>query len=121
LIRWIGAMDCILDQIQLPCFGATAPESLGCGTPVIMSYDPKSTEWIVDEPAPILSAWGPEQIRDHLLSLRDEDFRRELGRRGRDWFNRQHSCKRILRDHLAVYRRLLPLPENSSGEVNQAA
>jgi glycosyltransferase involved in cell wall biosynthesis len=107
LIRWVGAVDCVLDQIRYPCFGATAPEALGCGTPVIMSYESNSTQWIIDEPAPILSAWGPEQIRDHLTSLRDDAFRRELAGKGRAWFQRNHSSRRILKDHLEVYGRLL--------------
>ena len=56
LHRMMKSVDIVFDQIALPHFGATAPEAIAAGTPVIMSYSPSSTSLIVDEPAPILSA-----------------------------------------------------------------
>jgi glycosyltransferase involved in cell wall biosynthesis len=115
LIEWIGAMDCVLDQIMLPHFGATAPEAMGCGVPVISSYEPDSTAWIVAEPAPILSAFTPAQIAEHLANLRDPFYHAEVSDRSLAWFRRNHSSKRLLDDHLCVYQEILnALPPSPS-------
>ena len=41
LIRHMQAADVVLDQIALPHFGATAPQALAAGSPVVMSYKPR--------------------------------------------------------------------------------
>jgi glycosyltransferase involved in cell wall biosynthesis len=109
LARWYGAVDCVFDQIALPHFGGTAPEAMGCGAPVIMSYDPPAAAWIVAEPAPILSAWTVEAIVAHVVALQDVHYHAEVSRRGREWFERNHSSRRSLADHLAAYRHALGL------------
>jgi glycosyltransferase involved in cell wall biosynthesis len=112
LIDWIGAMDCVLDQLTLPHFGATAPEAMGCGIPVISSYDPESTRWIVEEPAPIQSAFTPEQVADRLMELSDPDHWKTVADKCLAWFQRNHSSQRLLRDHLDVYREILKFAES---------
>jgi glycosyltransferase involved in cell wall biosynthesis len=107
LMRWYGAVDCVFDQIACPCFGATAPEAMGCGTPVIMSYRPETTARIIPAPAPILSAWTVEDVVRHVVALRDPGYDEEVRRRGREWFVRYHTSQRILADHLAAYREAL--------------
>jgi glycosyltransferase involved in cell wall biosynthesis len=107
LIRWYGAMDCVFDQIAYPHFGATAPEAMGCGTPVIMSYHPEATAWIIRAPAPILSAWNVEDVIRHVVALRDAGYHDQVSRRSREWFLRHHTSQRILADHLAAYREAL--------------
>jgi glycosyltransferase involved in cell wall biosynthesis len=107
LIRWYGAMDCVFDQIACPCFGATAPEAMGCGTPVLMSYHPETTVWIIPEPAPILSTWEVEDVIRHVVVLLNPDYHEELSRRSRQWFLRNHTSQRILADHITAYREAL--------------
>jgi glycosyltransferase involved in cell wall biosynthesis len=107
LIRWYGAADCVFDQIAYPHFGATAPEAMGCGTPVIMSYRPEATAWIIRAPAPILSAWSVEDVIRHVVALRDPAYHAQVSQRSREWFLRHHTSQRILDDHLAVYREAL--------------
>ena len=68
LIAYVRAADVVLDQIALPHFGATAPQALAAGAPVVMSYRPESTAWIVDEPAPILSAFDPTDVAEAVSS-----------------------------------------------------
>jgi hypothetical protein len=80
---------------------------MGCGTPVIMSYHPEATAWIIRAPAPILSAWSVEDVIQHVVALRDPGYREQVSRRGREWFLRHHSSQRILADHLAAYKEAL--------------
>src|SRR5439155_10404925 len=44
LNKHMKAADVLLDQMALPHFGATAPQGLAAGVPVVMSYRPESTE-----------------------------------------------------------------------------
>ncbi len=107
LIAHTRAADVVLDQIALPHFGATAPQALAVGTPVISSYDPRSTEWIVDEPAPILPAFTPQEVADAVLTAMDPAWRVEHARRARDWIDHHHHHRRVVADHLEVYERLI--------------
>lgn len=109
-IRMIRASDVVLDQMILPCFGATAPEAIASGTPVIMSYDVKSTEWIIDEPAPILSARTPEQALEAILKALDPVFREEFREASLKWFLRNHSAQRLIDEHLRVYQSVTGRP-----------
>lgn len=114
LIRHMKAADVVLDQMALPHFGATAPQALAAGTPVVMSYRPESTAWIVPEPAPILAAFTPEQVADAVARALDPAEREALRRSAADWVHRYHHPRRVVRDHLDVYRRLLSSPASET-------
>lgn len=107
MIKHIRAADVVLDQMALPHFGATAPQSLAAGTPVISSYDPESTRWIIPEPAPIIPAHSPEQVADAVVTALDAEWRIAYQERARRWIDTYHHPNNVIVDHLAVYRRIL--------------
>lgn len=107
LIRLQKSVDAMFDQVALPHFGATAPEAIAAGVPVLMSYDPTSTSWIVSEPAPILPVWTPDDVVRQTRTAIDPDWREEYRQRAKRWFREQHSAKRVVEDHLAMYARVL--------------
>ena len=107
MVRLTKAADVMLDQMAFPHFGATAPQALAAGTPVIMSYKPESTMWIVDEAAPILSAFTPQEVADRVMEALDPAWRAAFRPRAREWIYRHHHPDRIVREHLRVYRKLL--------------
>lgn len=107
LILHMQAADVVLDQMILPHFGATAPQALAAGSPVVMSYKPASTAWIVDEPAPILPAFSPEEVADAVVTALDSAWRAEFKDRARLWVDLHHHQERLVQDHLTVYRRIL--------------
>ena len=99
--------DVVLDQIALPCFGGTGPQALAAGTPVISSYEPSSTSWLVGEPAPILPAFNPAEVRDSVCKALDPAWRAAFSERARNWVDAYHHPNRVLIDHLRVYQRIL--------------
>jgi glycosyltransferase involved in cell wall biosynthesis len=103
------SVDVVFDQIALPHFGATAPEALACGVPVIMSYDPASTRWIIPEPAPILTAWTPEDVVAQVKLALDPEWRVEFRKKAERWIKQYHSLDTAINLHVDVYRRLLPV------------
>ena len=107
MIQMIQASDCVLDQFVLPVFGSTAPQSLAAGKPVIASYDPKQTEWLIPEPAPILSATTPEEVADAVLRTQDPAWLRSWQQRARHWIDTYHHPNNAISDHLQVYRQVL--------------
>ncbi len=107
LLRLLKSVDVLFDQIALPHFGATAPEGVAAGVPVIMSYDPASTRWIVSEPAPILSAWTVEEIAAQVAIAVQPAWREDYRRRSQQWIDACHNTEIIVRSHLEVYRGLL--------------
>jgi glycosyltransferase involved in cell wall biosynthesis len=107
LIKHMQAADVVLDQMTLPHFGATAPQSLAAGTPVIMSYKPESTAWIVSEPAPILPAFTPDEVANAVTVALDPAWRADFAERARNWVNVHHHHSRVVYDHLTAYRQIL--------------
>lgn len=106
LVRLQKSSDIVFDQIALPHFGATAPQALAAGVPVIMSYDPASTAWIIPEPAPILSAWTPEEIAAAVQLGLAPAWRAAFAPRARDWFERHHSNDQVVQRSATVYRQV---------------
>ena len=107
MILYMKAADAVLDQMALPHFGGTALQSLAAGVPVIMSYEPKSTDWIVEEPAPILPAFNPQDVTKQVLKALDKVWLFSFKARAKKWVHEYHHPHRIVTEHIAVYRKIL--------------
>ncbi len=108
LIKTLKSVDILFDQIALPHFGATAPEGIAVGIPVIMSYEPSSTEWLVAEPAPILTAHNAVEIAAQVLRALDPAWLADYRQRAAKWFDAHHSSRLVVQGHMDIYRRLIP-------------
>ena len=97
LVALQKSADVVFDQIALPHFGATAPQAIAAGVPVIMSYDPRSTAWIIPEAAPILPAWSPEEVVDAVVTALDPEWRAQYTSRASRWFDTYHSSAEAVR------------------------
>jgi glycosyltransferase involved in cell wall biosynthesis len=104
MIKLTRAADVVLDQMALPHFGATAPQAIAAGVPVISSYVPESTRWIITEPAPILPAFSPEQVSDRVILALDPAWRARYRNRARRWIDAYHHPRYAVESHLRVYR-----------------
>lgn len=107
MIQYMQAANVVLDQMALPHFGSTAIQSLASGTPVIMSYKPESTDWIVKQPAPIIAAFSPKQIVDGVCLALKTEWRKLFDVESKDWINKYHSINRTLNSHFEVYNNIL--------------
>ena len=107
LIQYKKSVDIVFDQIALPHFGATAPEAIACGTPVIMSYEPSSTQWIIPEKAPILSAKNAQEVVVSIVQGLDKDWLKNYKIEAENWFYKFHSSSIVVDKHMDVYKKLL--------------
>ncbi len=114
LVEIQKSIDVVFDQIALPCFGGTAPDAIAAGVPVLMSYDPRSTDWIVSEPAPILTAWSVEDVVRQTLQALHPDWRAEYRSRARRWTREQHSYRRVVAGHIDMYKKIREAPGASA-------
>lgn len=106
LVALQKSADVVFDQIALPHFGATAPQAIAAGVPVIMSYNPNSTEWIIPEPAPILSAWTPEDVVEAVATALDPAWRADYARRAPAWFDTYHRSDHAVERMAEAYHRV---------------
>ncbi len=116
LVGMQKSVDIVFDQIALPHFGATAPEAIAAEVPVIMSYDPDSTKWLVEEAAPILPARSPQEIVAQVKTALDPVWRQQYKLAARRWIDKFHNSPIVVASHMSVYRRLL-----SGSEVDAPA
>ncbi|CAN1209700.1 Glycosyl transferase family 1 domain-containing protein [Tumidithrix helvetica PCC 7403] len=107
LYRTIRSVDILFDQIMLPHFGATAPEGIAAHVPVIMSYDPQSTFWLIPEPAPILSAWNVEQIIEGVKRALEPDWLKEYRHNAQEWIDKYHNVNIVIQRHVEIYQKIL--------------
>lgn len=107
LIDFMLATDVVLDQMALPHFGATAPQAIAVGTPVIMSYKPESTAWIISEQAPIIPAFTPEDVVEGVIQALDPVWREKYKKQAAHWIATQHHTDRIVSEHLRIYKTLI--------------
>lgn len=107
LARMQKSTDIVFDQLKLPHFGATAPEAIALGVPVIMSYEPESTRWIIPEPAPILSAKNQNEIITCVKMAIDPQWISQYKIKAKKWFDRYHASSVLVNHHLDAYARVL--------------
>lgn len=117
LIRHLQAADVVLDQMALPHFGATAPQALAAGTPVIMSYVPESTAWLVREPAPILAAFTPQDVAECVVRAIDPGWRAAFKVRAQEWIHAHHHDRAVMEGHVQAYRSVLENGEDDGREI----
>jgi hypothetical protein len=106
-IAHLHAADVVLDQMTLPHFDATVPQSLAAGTPVVMSYRPESTAWMISEPAPILPAFDESGVVSAVTTALEPNWRREFRERATRWIHAHHHPSLLVAEHLRVYERLI--------------
>ncbi len=107
MIKHIQASDIVFDQFVLPVFGSTAPQTIAAGKPVVSSYVPEETKWLIPEPAPIVSAFSAKEIADRVIETLDPKWRADYKVRARQWIDTYHSPQNAIIDQLRVYRDVL--------------
>jgi len=119
LSELMKSVDVLFDQIALPHFGATAPKGIAAGVPVIMSYNPESTAWIIPELAPILSAWNTEDVVKNVRQALDPDWIEDYKARAQKWISSYHSAKQVIDIHIKAYREVINKSEAKGKEYEQ--
>ena len=103
LIQYYNIADIVLDQFVLGSWGTSTPEAMSCGKPVLMFYKKEYILRAFGEEPPILNSFSEEDIFSNLMKLaKDMDFRKEIGRKSRDWIIKTHSPNVVAKKHLEI-------------------
>jgi glycosyltransferase involved in cell wall biosynthesis len=106
LVDYYNAADIVFDQFNdgIGTFGAVVPESLACEKPVILNYKEHLHRWCYPELPPALNAASEEAVEQVVVRLLDNpEYRRDLGRRGRQWFLQHHSSTLVANRLIDIY------------------
>ena len=102
--RWYQAADLLLFPSRYEAFSLVTLEAAASGLPII-AHAINGTEDLVEEGVNgYLSALGPEALRTHLLTLRDDRALRERMRRSAVEISLRYAWDRIAAEHLRVLR-----------------
>ena len=92
-----------MDQFVVGSWGTTTPEAMSCGKPVLMFYKKNYILRAFGEEPPILNSFTEEEIYSNLIKLaKDADFRKDLGKKSREWVIKTHSPRIVALKHLEV-------------------
>ena len=96
LVGYLRSADCMVDQLTLGYYGASALEAMACGLPVIMNLNHEQYDALLPEGcAPVCQAVTEDEVLAHLLNLAANASRRlVVGARLRSWFLQTHSNAR---------------------------
>lgn len=115
-IRWINTYSrpvlavlmqhsiLVLDQTALPHFGSTAPQALAMGAPVVAKYDPASTSYIFEVPAPIFSIETVEDLLHAISYYLEPSVRIKHSELAVNWVEKYHSEARLMLDFESIHK-----------------
>jgi glycosyltransferase involved in cell wall biosynthesis len=83
-------------------YGRNSLETLAMGIPTITEMTPDYVAWLPDNPFVVATR---ETLYDSVLKLIDnEELRRDLGERGRQWVTKYHSYSSVHQRLMDLYR-----------------
>jgi len=113
LAYWMEKADIILDQLLLPAMGATAPEAMLAGKPVLMSYRHNVCQWMYPDEPPIVKVSNPQDIARELIKLiNNPSLRIKHGKAGKKWFRKFHSSNLFIKKVLVSYKKILEIKDS---------
>jgi len=83
--------DVVADEFAAGWFGLVTLEALAMEVPVVSHLDERAMRVLYPEGHPVQTAETPAEIADRLVSLRNPEHRRAIGRAGRAWVVQHHS------------------------------
>jgi glycosyltransferase involved in cell wall biosynthesis len=104
LVSYLRSADCVLDQLSLGYFGASALEAMSCGRPVVMNLNREQYDALIPEGcAPVCQATDEEGVARQLRRLYDNaGWREQAGEALRNWVLSTHGNRRWSRVYDAI-------------------
>lgn len=96
LVDYLRSCDCVLDQLTLGYYGASALEAFACGRPVVMNLNQAQYDALIPEGcAPVCQAATEEEVAAQLERLHaDPTWAAAAGDGLRRWFLQTHGNRR---------------------------
>jgi glycosyltransferase involved in cell wall biosynthesis len=107
--RIISNSSVVVGQMRLGILSNIELEAMALGRPVIAKVreDLYRKEPHYDNPPPVLNAFGPEEVVQHIEAvIADSSSKRSLAMRGHEWVLRHHGVERVARLYRDAYEDL---------------
>ncbi len=111
LIRYMSAVDVVIDQLRLGVFGFITAKSLACGKPTITFYNHDLNSWCFPEPPPLLSAFNAKEVADQLSYILNNNTKK-ISYESRSRFLKYHSSRQIVNKLEEICNIINPLKNN---------
>lgn len=109
MTRLICSSDLIADQFIVPAFGNMMPKALFCGCPSLVFLDEEKHSWCFESQPPIVNARNADEVYAGLRKIyEDKNFVLDLTAKGREWYGKFHSNRRITEILQTAYESVLP-------------
>lgn len=117
LIKKYAAVDCVIDQFVLPCFGGVPIDVMVVGRCPVMTYiDDDIMREYYGEPLPVLNCHTVEEIADALGTVvEDPAHCARIAREARRWMSEHHTHRHVV-NWLSQAYRLTGVLEPQSGD-----
>ena len=109
IVDYLSVADVLLLPSEQESFGLAALEAMACEVPVVASRVGGIPEVVTDGENGCLSAVGDVEKMsiDAAMLLKDEDLRREMGRRARESAISRYSTDLVIPQYVNFYERIL--------------
>jgi len=107
LVRYYNLADIVFDQFRSGIFDLVAVEAMACGAPVFSYVKPAPPPPYPETP-PVVNVRSEEEIFKSLSELADdEDTRRDLGKKSREWIMKYCHWEVAIQKHIELYKEVL--------------
>lgn len=116
IVDYISISDLLLLPSEQESFGLSALEAQACEVPVIASRVGGIAEVISDGETGFMSEVGntEKMSDDAIILLRDENLRREFGKRGRELALSRYSTSIIIPQYINFYEKVIEKSKNKA-------
>jgi len=107
LIRFLNAVDVVVDQFDVGSLGGMALEAMSTGKPVITYVKEDCASLCYPELPPVLNCHTEDEIYQRLLEAMDAKRRQGIGEAAREWILKYHHWEKVIDKLIFHYETIL--------------
>ena len=107
LVKYYNLADVVADQFIEPGLGGIGMETLSCEKPLLNFCPNNCYQGMYDEPPPVVHAETSDDIYQQLITLLDEQTRKDIGNNGIKWIDKNMSSQILIKKYHFLYNSIV--------------